>query len=701
MNKTGKITSGQLFVMFFVSRIIVTMTYSPALSNGDTLWEHLISVLISFVLTFILLIPILCLKRRYRNLSVLDLSVMRFGIFGRGISLFYGLYFAFVAVYTLSSYGIFLDNVTDEPIPSALILTAVIITACYGAYKGIEALARFSGIVLVGLLLTLVFMAVALVPSIQPENYASVAYIGGSQIANGVMLMVSRMSCIPALGVLYPLAKGNIFHSAAKWNIALFLTMFAFIVMLTGAMGDYLSIQLFPIYEAATVGEFGIFRRLDAFYVGMWTAGMFVKTALFLYLSAKSFSKGLDNKTERRWIFPLAFVILVAALIFKTFDFNSILFDKELWIALTLLTAAALPLILSICGLKPKKRKKLVSTLLIGCCLLSIGSMSGCSAVQLSEKLIIQGLGVDYDTNGYHLTMIVLDTEKGNEDEVTTLISADGKTMTAAFANAENAYGQEIMLSHNLFVIMNENAAKNIDEVIGYFRNNPEARDTVSLFIEKNSASNFISKTIEDFEYSAETLLSLGMNGVKDKENFQCTIVDFIVSQTGVKDLCIPVIQTRENYATVIGAGVFKKSQFKGYLNRQELQGFLMATENGSGLTIDLTTENAENISCRIQSEKCVLQAFTENEKISFVFDVRLVLEKHFSPKNFLLMCYDVKENIQAAIQKALCEYGCDIFGLKQTFKNVNPTFYKSHINNIGELIQNADIKINCTITTE
>lgn len=700
MSRIGKITSGQLFVMFFVSRIIVTMTYSPALSNGDTLWDHLISVFISFILTFVLLIPILCLKNKYRSLSVLDLSVMRFGFVGSILNIFYGLYFAFVAVYTLTSYGIFLDNVIDEPIPSALILTAVIITACYGAYKGVEALARFSGIVLVGLLLTLAFMMFALVPSVKPENYASVSYINGTQISNGIMLMMSRMSCIPALGVLYPIAKGNIFRSAAKWNIALFLTMFGLIVMLTGAMGDYLSVQLFPIYEAATAGEFGIFRRLDAFYIGMWTAGLFVKVALFLYLSACSFAKSFHNKTERRWIFPLAFVILVATLLFKMFDFNSILFDKNLWIAITLLTAAAIPLVLLICRLKVKRKQQLISVLLIGACLLGMGSMSGCSAVQLSEKLIIQGLGVDYDTDGCHLTMIVLDTEKGNEDEVTKLMYADGKTITEAFANAENAYGQEIMLSHNLFIIMNETAAQNCNEVMAYFRNNPEARDTVALFIEKNSAGAFISKTIEEFQYLAESIFSLSMNGIKGEENLQCTIVDFVVSQTGIKDACIPVVEAGEAYAAVIGAGVFKNNQLKGYLNVREVQGFLLSTGNASGLTADVITENNQSVSYHIKSEACTIQALAENEQVSFVLDIQIVLDSHFSPENVSLVRHAVEENIQAVIKKSLQEYGCDIFGFKQTLKNAHPSFYKTH-DNIDDFIQNSDIKINCTITVE
>ncbi|MGN0537034.1 MAG: GerAB/ArcD/ProY family transporter [Acutalibacteraceae bacterium] len=698
MSRIGRITSGQLFVMFFVSRIIVTMTYSPALSNGDTLWDHLISVFISFILTFILLIPILCLKSKYRSLSVLDLSVMRFGVVGSILNIFYGLYFAFVAVYTLTSYGIFLDNVIDEPIPSALILTAVVITACYGAYKGVEALARFSGIVLVGLLLTLAFMMFALVPSVKPENYSSVSYVNGTQIYNGIMLMMSRMSCVPALGVLYPIAKGNIFRSAAKWNIALFLTMFSLIVMLTGAMGDYLSVQLFPIYEAATAGEFGIFRRLDAFYIGMWTAGLFVKVALFLYLSARSFAKSFHNRTERRWIFPFAFVILVSSLIFKMFDFNSILFDKNFWIAITLLTAAAIPLVLLICRLKVK-RKQLVSILLIVACLLGMGSMSGCSAVQLSEKLIIQGLGVDYDTDGCHLTMIVLDTEKGNEDEVTKLMYSDGKTITEAFANAENAYGQEIMLSHNLFIIMNETAAQNCNEVIAYFRNNPEARDTVALFIEKDSAGAFISKTIEEFQYSAESIFSLSMNGIKGEENLQCTIVDF-VSQTGVKDACIPVVKAGEAYATIIGAGVFKNNQLKGYLNIKEVQGFLLSTGNASGLTADVITENKQSVSYHIKSEACTIQALAENEQVAFMLDIQIVLDSHFSPENVSLVRHAVEEDVQAVIKKSLREYGCDIFGFKQTLKNAHPSFYKAH-DNIDDFIQISDIKINCTITVE
>lgn len=698
MNKIGKITVGQLFVMLFVSRIVVTFTYSPLLANGDNMWNHLLSVFISFILTFLMMIPVLCLRKKYREFSVLDLSLMRFGRLGTALTMFYGLYFGFVAIYTLASYGIFLESVVDEPIPAALILTAVIISACYGAYKGIEAMARFSGIVLIGILLTFVFMMCALVPSVSPQNYEPMTYTNSMQVFRGIILMTSRMSCIPALAVLYPVLRGNVFHAAAKWNIALFLAMFVFIVMLTGSMGDYLSVQMFPVYEAATAGEFGIFRRLDAFYIGMWTAGLFCKVSLFLYLASRCFAKTFHSKNERSWIAVVAPVVLIVSLIFAKQKFDSFIFDSELWLCITLIAAVIVPLILLIGRINTKKHTRSVVASVLAVCVLCMGSMSGCSTVQLSEKLIIQGVGIDRNEDGCHLTMIVLDTEKGNEDEVTSVLQSDGKTVTEAFANAENFYGKKIMLSHNLFIVMNENAAMQIDETLKYFQSNPEARDTVSLFVEKDNAGNFISTAIEKLNYSAEGIFSLSLNGVKGEENLKCTIVDYVVAQTGIKDICIPVVSINESYAFIGGTAVFQETNFKGYLNENQTKGYLFASGKASGITSYIINTNNIPTTYHIAEQTSTVFAKVENDRVFYTLNVQVSLDNKITVTDTSTVQTAIKENIKDAVQTTLKNYKCDIFGLKQALKNTAPDFYRRQNDDINNILNDAEIFIQCIV---
>lgn len=700
MNKIGKITVGQLFVMLFVSRVMLTFTYSPLLANGDNMWNHLLSVFISFILTFIMLIPVLCLRKKYREFSVLDLSLMRFGRLGSALTMFYGLYFVFVSIYTLTSYGIFLESVVDEPIPAALILIAVIISACYGAYKGIEAMARFSGIVLIGILLTFVFMMCALVPSVSPQNYEPMTYTSLLQVSRGVILMISRMSCIPALAVLYPILRGNVFHAAAKWNIALFLVMFVFIVMLTGSMGDYLSVQMFPVYEAATAGEFGIFRRLDAFYIGIWTAGLFCKVSLFLYLASRCFAKTFNSKNERSWIAVISPIVLIISLIFVKQKFDSFIFDAELWLCITFIAAIAIPLILLIGKINIKKHTRSIIASMLAICILCIGSMSGCSAVQLSEKLIIQGVGIDCNESGYHLTMIVLDTEKGNEDEVISLLQSDGKTVTEAFANAENFYGKKIMLSHNLFIIMNENAAQQIHETLQYFQSNPEARDTVSLFVEKSSAKDFISTAVEKLNYSAEGIFSLSLNGVKGEKNFQCTMVDYVVAQTGIKDICIPVISISESYAFIDGAAVFQKEIFKGYLNENQTKGYLFGSGKANGITSWITDTDNTPITYHVAIQKSTILAKVQNNRVFYTLNIQIFLDDTFTIKNINAVQTAIKESVKDTVQTSLKNYGCDIFGLKQALKNIAPNFYQTQ-NDINSVLNNAEIFVQCIIKQE
>ena len=72
MEKRPCISVGQLFAMLFVSRMVVTMTYGTLLIGSSDIWDHLISSIISFALTFLMVIPIYKLFSMDKTMNVFD-----------------------------------------------------------------------------------------------------------------------------------------------------------------------------------------------------------------------------------------------------------------------------------------------------------------------------------------------------------------------------------------------------------------------------------------------------------------------------------------------------------------------------------------------------------------------------------------------------------------------------------------------------
>lgn len=298
--KLNTITAGQLFCMLFIIRMVVNITYSPFMVASGQMLDQTISACLSIVLIILIAIPIYCLHRRWPNDNLVDqASIMTGRFLGAVITVFYGLYFLYVCSYNLSFYSAFITNVMAPKFSSVLLTLAVLLTACYGAFRGVEALARASGIIIVIVVACLLFFITALLFKIDTLNYTPLLYNGTGEIWTGIEQMIGTSSCIVFLGMLLPLTKGNIRKGFCAWVFSTYTTLIILILVIVGVLGDYVRTQIFPIYAAASVAEMGIFKRVDALFFAVWTTCLFIKISLGLHLFSLCVKKILGGKAAR------------------------------------------------------------------------------------------------------------------------------------------------------------------------------------------------------------------------------------------------------------------------------------------------------------------------------------------------------------------------------------------------------------------
>lgn len=358
MEKEKKVTisAAQLFVLLFISRTIVNITYSLYIADTSQMWDNLVSTVISFFLTLLMVVPVYLLYRRDKPHSILDQGYMALKKCGAVIAIIYALYFIWVLCYTLSLFDLFVTDLMNPKISAAVLSFGVIAASVYGAYKGIEALGRTSGLILIAILAAFVFLVCALTPQIDPLNYKPLFYDGISGTAGGVWLMLARNSCIPALAILLPFAKGNVKKGIGWWCTAVYGSTALVIFLVVGVLGDYLPTQPFPVYSATSVAQIGIFQRMDAVFLGVWTAGIFIKCALFLYLVSLCAKKIWGEKAAR-----ISILVTGAAVLLMTYGITAsnavmgVLFNNNILLAFTLLTAVVVPFIVLVAGRKRRK----------------------------------------------------------------------------------------------------------------------------------------------------------------------------------------------------------------------------------------------------------------------------------------------------------------------------------------------------------
>lgn len=356
MKKTLVISVPQLFSMLFINRLVVEITYSRLMSGGNYFMDNVLSAIISFILVFVLITPIYYLFKMDQSMNVIDNSYESMGKIGGIIAGIYAIYFIFICVHTIALFKVFLSNVINPSVSTEVLLTAMAIFACYGAYKGVEGLARASGIIIFFMILAIFFIGIFLLNTTDPLNFDPFLYNGTSSLFGGVLFMVSRSSSIPALAVLLPMAKGNVKKGIILWNTSIFSLIIVSVLLMIGSMGDFLKTQMFPVYTAASIAKIGSLQHLDALYLGIWTMGIFIKLSLFLMLSGECIKKIIGERVGKLSILIFGATVMLLGIFINKNAILTGVFSSEYLLAFMLLTGVIIPL--ACIALKRKSIKK-------------------------------------------------------------------------------------------------------------------------------------------------------------------------------------------------------------------------------------------------------------------------------------------------------------------------------------------------------
>ena len=209
-------------------------------------------------------------------------------------------------------------------------------------------------------LATLVFLICTLVPDIDTLNYTPLLYDGNFQFIEGINIMISRTSCIALIAIFIPyLKKGNLKAGFFIWDIGVYLLMIILILSIVGSQGDFLKTHIFPIYAAFNDASIGFLTRLDVFYLGIWTSGLFVKISINLLAFGLCISKIFGEKGFK--IATLIGGLLIAVISILICDSSHIgIFHIVglLPFIITITVSFLVPLVLVVFDLVKKRRNK-------------------------------------------------------------------------------------------------------------------------------------------------------------------------------------------------------------------------------------------------------------------------------------------------------------------------------------------------------
>ncbi len=222
-----------------------------------------------------------------------------------------------------------------------------------------------------------------------------------------------------------------------------------------------------------------------------------------------------------------------------------------------------------------KKMMKRLSLVLA--CLIALGSLTSCekAGTELSDLMIIQGIGIDASRQGYKVTVEILNNEQSGSpsgdssaENKTKIYTATGESVAAALMELTTKSGNKPFYAQNRVIVLGEKTAqRNLEDVLDFFERNYDSRASQLLCVARNgSAEGVIRAQLLNDTVKSKILEKTLESSYEQSLVPRVRIIDAVnIMKDETTYLCIPAISVVKNGEnedfTLDGCALFDKSK--------------------------------------------------------------------------------------------------------------------------------------------
>lgn len=344
--------------------------------------------------------------------------------------------------------------------------------------------------------------------------------------------------------------------------------------------------------------------------------------------------------------------------------------------------------------------------------------LTACSEQQqIHQKLIVQGIAIDYQENKYALTVQALDFQNpaGEEEPNVKTLKIAGNSLVEALESISKQTNLEPVYSQNLVVIVGEEVAKmRIDCFMDFFVRHYETRPKVKVCVTKGRASEIFKCKSGGKPIKSKNIHDL------IPENLNSDILHFVANlKSNITDSYGAWLDINSNgdepEVCLKGVALFKKDVLKEYISGDEAMGFMLLKGVPDFGACSISLDSSQDVTCSINEIHPSIESDFSTEFPKFTVNLQGSISVFAFDKKFDAY-FD--ENIKTTIKERFSEklinlcsecinrcisIGADFFDWGRILKNCKPHEFKKIENNWSEYIQKCDYnirpEINVTIT--
>lgn len=334
----GKITSPQLYVMLFVCRAVAVMGISAEVTGSENFLEAAVSYLLAAGVGLLLAEPALRLHRAQREDESAAPPLGKMG------AVLYLLYFVCINAASLALFCLFLQT-TSQELSALLAMAAVLAAAVFGAWRGLETVARTAACVAAILIFGCCVIFALVLPRFSLENLQPIFTQGAGGLFRGVVLFTARTSVFADLAVLLPFVKGNTRRGLYCWAAGTAVFVCVLLTLVQGCLGAYAAAQEFPVYVLSSVTEVRSLQRLDIALFGIWLMSLVIRAACDLCACRVCLRALSGNDKPWQVLLPAVAMLFLAMYLTSGAEGRARLQNTPVLLVLTLLVGTVLPIL--------------------------------------------------------------------------------------------------------------------------------------------------------------------------------------------------------------------------------------------------------------------------------------------------------------------------------------------------------------------
>lgn len=335
---------------------------------------------------------------------------------------------------------------------------------------------------------------------------------------------------------------------------------------------------------------------------------------------------------------------------------------------------------------------------------------SGCmesSQNDLSRRVVLQGIGIDHEENGYLLTLQVFNLVQAGasgtegESNVTTIYEVRGDSISEAMQNMTRFVGKKPMYSHNRIIVIGQDVAKaGLRDVMDFFVRDYATRPSVDIAISKGKASEIIKAEFGKSSIPAEEIKRVLTAGRFNGKSNQTRVLDVMdaIESTGMA-VTIPAVELVQNEpkdsssVSVSGTALFHDDKLAGYLNEEETRAMMFLENKIKKGVFIVSVPNVGKVSLYVIDSKPRLKTWMENGAPKFHATVKITCDVNEidkeAEKNQVLdisMLEEISDDVEqklanemnSMLKKAVQEMGCDVLCLGRRVMQKAPAYFRT-----------------------